>query len=305
VSSSLVWASRLQPKCKKPLTLRKARAAVAKVYDTVRQKSSDRSILGMTEKFSAKKDSNDRDPVVSPAIPALTKLYKGNACASVVYVMYDKPGMGKTTAGAALLKGFYSFPSSGKSEGAFLITGDIMQEDFVMKLCGQLEIGDVKGWLHALLLAIDEPVGDFPSILILDAFNSMDTTNLDFIRALYGEMNAMQAKKNIFVVVIKSEEEVAMKLCALNGGLRVRPLPGFSDGKPAKPEWKHQAWSRDLLVEAVRYEYPGHLEDDIDCTFIVDDMSPGEASLLAFAEIRKRTVTVEGPGSPRKKPKRT
>jgi hypothetical protein len=47
----------------------------------------------------------------------------------------------------------------------------------------------------------------------------MDTTNLDFIRALYVEMNAMHAKKNIFVVVITSEEEVANQLCALNGGL--------------------------------------------------------------------------------------
>jgi hypothetical protein len=30
------------------------------VYDTVQQKSNDRKILGMTEKFSAKEDFNDR-----------------------------------------------------------------------------------------------------------------------------------------------------------------------------------------------------------------------------------------------------
>jgi hypothetical protein len=276
--------------------------SVANIYDTVKQKSNDRSVLGMTERFTSRQDETDKYPVLSPPVTALMDLYGSNALSSVVYVMYDKPGMGKTTAGIALLKSFYSFPTSGKELKGLMITGESMEEDYVMKVCGQLEIGRVKGWLHALLLGMDEAVGTFPSILILDAFNSMIPSNLDFIKALYHEMNASQAKKNIIVVVITSEEEVAMKLCDLNGGLRVQPLPGYFEGDRKTPTWKHQAWPHNLLVESVRYEYPGFLQED-QCTFISDDMSPCEASLCAASAIRAKRETIELPGSPKKKAK--
>jgi hypothetical protein len=62
-----------------------------------------------------------------------------------------------------------------------------MEQDYVAKVSGQLKLGGIKGWLHALQLAMNEPRGKLPSILTLDAFNSVgpddSDVNLDFIRS--------------------------------------------------------------------------------------------------------------------------
>jgi hypothetical protein len=79
---------------------------------------------------------------------------------------------------------------------------------------------------------------------------------------------------NIFVVVMTQDKSVANRLCALNGGVRVQPLPGFNEGSKMLPEWREDEWPRDLLMEAIRYEYPGNFNSYEECTFIKEGMSP-------------------------------
>jgi hypothetical protein len=181
----------------------------------------------------------------------------------------------------------------------------ILEQDYVSKVSGQLKLGGIKGWLHALLLAMNEPRGKLPSILILDAFNSVGSddshVNLDFIRSLYSEMNVLKAKNNIFVVVMTAYEQVANRLCGLNGGVRVQPLPGFYKGSKTSPTWNEEEWPRGLLIDAIRYEYAGDFKSDKAFAFIQAGMSPMEASQLAEVETRQKSVKIEATGSPRKK----
>lgn len=279
---------------------------VGKFYYHVRDLIEKRSIPNLSGRFKTSSDSDDADPVQSPAVRGLQNLYKENHPHGVVYVMYDKPGMGKTTSGEALLKNFFRFPSSGDEIKGLMITGDLMEQDYVSKVTGQLDSDGIAGWLHALLLAMNEPRGKPPSLLILDAFNSVgqDEVNLEFIRSLYSEMNMLRAKMNIFVVVMTQAKTVANRLCGMNGGVRVQPLPGFYEGSKMSPEWNEEEWPRELLIEAIRYEYPGDFESDEACTFIEEGMSPMQASQLAGVEIRRRGVRkIEAPESPRKKAK--
>ena len=53
--------------------------------------------------------------------------------------------------------------------------------------------------------------------------------NLEFIKAMYTEMNILNHEKNIFVVVMTQDKQVANALCRLNGLERVQPLPGYFD----------------------------------------------------------------------------
>jgi hypothetical protein len=110
--------------------------------------------------------------------------------------MYHKPGMGKTTSGEALLKNVFSFSSSGDEIKGLMITGDLMEQDYVSKVTAQLEANEIRGWFHSLLLALNEARGKAPSLLILDAFNSVgeNEVNLEFIRSLYSEMNVLKGK---------------------------------------------------------------------------------------------------------------
>jgi hypothetical protein len=103
-------------------------------------------------------------------------------------------GQGKYSAGKALLKHFYDL--TGKSMNGFMITGNQLDDkDYFSRLGDSLGVNEVIGWFHALLLAMDVP-GRL-SILILDSFNSVgdDEVNIDFIKKLYGELNA---QKNVY-----------------------------------------------------------------------------------------------------------
>jgi hypothetical protein len=141
-----------------------------------------------------------------------------------------------------------------------------------------------------------EPENLEPSLLILDGFNSLgqDDVNKKIIKQLYGLMNA---DKRMIVVVITQEDAVANTLCSLNGGARVAPLLGTYVGKETSPTWNGMRWTRDLLIEAVRYEFPGKFLQDDEADFIVDGMTP----LLAVKAAGLKTRTGIGPRSPRKK----
>jgi ABC-type uncharacterized transport system ATPase subunit len=74
---------------------------------------------------------------------------------------------------------------------------------------------------------MDESDGREPSLLVLDGFNSLgtDIVNVSFIKQLYGVING---KKNLFVVAMMQNEDVANRLCSLNQGQRIAPLLSWS-----------------------------------------------------------------------------
>ena len=83
---------------------------VGRVYRRVRDLIEKQSIPNLSGTFQISNcDDDDADPVESPAVRGLLNLYKDFHPSGVVYVMYDKAGMGKTTAGKALLRNFYKF----------------------------------------------------------------------------------------------------------------------------------------------------------------------------------------------------
>ena len=104
----------------------------------------------------------------------------------------------------------------------------------------------------------------------------------------------------MFVVVMTQEKKVAHELCQANGGQWVQPLPGYFTGDKESPIWNNTPWTRDLLVGAIRYENPGEFEEDEQCIFVEQGMTPLEASQRAMQELRRRNVTGEAPSSPRK-----
>jgi hypothetical protein len=132
---------------------------------------------------------------------------------------------------------------------------DTYRADYVSKVAAQLKLGGIKGWLHALLFAMNEPRGKLPSILILDAFNSVDPddsdVNLDFIRSLYTEMNVMKAKTNIFVVGMTANKQVANKLCGLNGGCEFNIYPVST--KAAKRRQRGMKRSGHAVFQLMRF----------------------------------------------------
>jgi hypothetical protein len=73
-----------------------------------------------------------------------------------------------------------------------MMTINHLDKDYFSRLGDFLGVNEVKGWVRALLLAMDVP--GHPSILILDSFNSVgdDEVTIDFIKTLYGELNAQK-----------------------------------------------------------------------------------------------------------------
>jgi hypothetical protein len=65
--------------------------------------------------------------------------------------------------------------------------------------------------------------------------------------------------------------------------------------------WNEEEWPRGLLMDAIRFEYPGDFQSDEAFAFIQASMSPMEASQLAQVEMRRKSVQIEAPESPRKK----
>ena len=108
-----------------------------------------------------------------------------------------------------------------------------------------------------MLLAMDEQPMEkhYPSILILDGFNSVgeEKANIKFVKALY---DMLGAERNVFVLVVTQDKEVAQALFKENGGARIIPLPGSMDGTTDQPLWKEEKWTMDQLIELVHYKSP-------------------------------------------------
>jgi hypothetical protein len=274
---------------------------LGKVYKKVKELMARRAVLCDADSFEMKQneESEQPDPVQSPIIDALVNLYSQPAPRGVIYVMYAPAGQGKTFGARSLLRYFYEFPGEGQQNEnvmGLMLTGQDLDDDYMTQLSTHLGATAVNGWIHALLLAMDEPENLEPSLLILDGFNSLGEGNVNerFIKRLYGLMNA---QKNMIVVVSTQEETVANKLCSLNGGQRIAPLPGTYTGEETSPKWNGMKWSRDLLIKAVRYKFPEKFPMNHEFDFIVDDMTPLQAIKAADLTLRSG----KGPGSPRRK----
>lgn len=268
---------------------------VGTVYDKVKDLMDNRRVLCDADSFRIVSNTSI-DPVMSPALQYLIDLYSQGENTGVIYVLYDKAGQGKTEAGRALLHNFYEFGKDEHVKG-FMVTGQMIDTDYTSVLAKKIGATGVEGWIHALLLAMDRPLNEQPSILILDSFNSVgtDKVNLHFIKSLYGLMNG---KKNMFVVVVTQNKEVANALCGLNGGQRIAPIPGCYNGDDkTSPTWKEEPWDRERLIEAVRYEFNGEKSFGDECTFdfIVDGMTPLQANIAASKIFREKKT----PKSPR------
>lgn len=158
---------------------------------------------------------------------------------------------------------------------------------------------ELEGWIHPLLLALDEPKGCKPSLLILDGFDSLgeDDVNEVFIKELYG---LLEGKMNVYVVIMSSNEAVvASKLCSFNGGQRIQPLPNTTyEGEKAAPKWNGMKWSREQLTAAVKYECPGdYFSDDDKLEFMTPTMTPLQAIMEAKNSKRPKKL----PGRPKKR----
>lgn len=214
--------------------------------------------------------------------------------------MYAPPGQGKSFGARAFLKNYYQFEEDEFVKG-FMIGGDgIADNNYMSSLGNALGVTDaVEGWIHALLLAMDEPIGCQPSILILDDFNSLgkEDVNRAFMKKLYG---ALAAKKNMYVVLMVSDKSLATDICTFNNGQRVRPLPNSYTGEPTSPIWNDMKWKREELVGAVKFAYPKDFPEPVanpKFDFVEDGMTPLQAILAGQEKTRKRKI----PGSPKKK----
>ena len=247
-------------------------------------------------------------PARSQAVEALLNLFGEDIDGATVYVLYDKPGTGKSSAGMAVLKHFNTFPMTKEKIKGLMFSTDTTDELYVDSMAKLLEASKVEGWLNALLLAMDQPFEETHSLLILDGFNSLgpDRKNIDFIKRLYDIMNPMVNKMNIAVVVMTKNEEVANELCGCNGGVRVQPINGFYTGtNKIKPAWKNSYWSRTLLIDALKYEFHCRIgdksEDDEFFGFVEDGMTPMAASKTTKKALKAAAKKSEKPSSPKKR----
>ena len=260
-----------------------------RLHDKVRDLMGKRSVLDEASSFEMKEDDKG-EPVQSPIVDALCNLYAADV--GVIYVMYAPPGQGKTFGAQAFLKYFCQFDEEESVQG-FMVSGQTLDDNYMLHLrdfLGATE--EVDGWIHAVLLALDEPKGHQPSILILDGFNSLgkDDVNEAFIKELYGLIGG---KKNLFVVIMTSDDTLASKICTFNDGQRIQPLPNTYTGKKTAPEWNRMEWSRDQLIEAIRYTFPDDFPENHKFEFIADPMTPLQAIMAA----QKMTRAVKIPGS--------
>jgi hypothetical protein len=93
----------------------------------------------------------------------------------VIYILNAKSGQGKTFGVRNMLEIFYEFDPGppGEHIKGFMITGQDLDDDYNASLRRMRGASEVDGWMHALLLALEQPKGCQPGLLILDNFNSL------------------------------------------------------------------------------------------------------------------------------------
>lgn len=269
-----------------------------------------RAILQAGREYRKYDEPNPRFPCVSPFVKFFQDLYdkETEAEPSTLYVLHDASGKGKSMGAISLLREFYQADDDSYLKGIMLSPKG--QEGSYMEAISQLlEVSKVEGWLNLLLMVLNEEIRKLPSILVLDDFFfDSEGRNKNFISYIYNTLKCPGENRfNIVVVVITKERGVADELCGMNGGERIRPMPGCYETKEDNviskmlrtmniqgknhslihPTWKPVTWTRDLLIEAVRYEYPPDVLAPISSfDFIEEGMTPLKACNLALKKIQ-------------------
>mmetsp|Transcript_787 Transcript_787/g.2296 ORF Transcript_787/g.2296 Transcript_787/m.2296 type:complete len:340 (-) Transcript_787:1611-2630(-) len=298
---------------------------IGAVYDKVKELKTKRAHLYPSLLFEMIESEDDehkksKDAVESDAVQAIKDLYREDVKKGVVNVLYDLPGTGKSMAGLSLLDDFYLLPKARTLQG-LMVSTQASSGSYVEVFADLLEASNTKGWLSALLLAMNEPHDRLPSLLILDDF-SLDTTgeNIKFIENLYKLMNPPKRDKlNIIVVVMTQRKDAADALCHLNGGVRVVPIKGFYETKKddvlhnmmkafklqtqervlTHPTWKGSRWTTSLLIEVLKYHLkPADFVSLENTDFVQDGMTPFQVLQKATSMIESRMAGE--PTSPRK-----
>eukprot|EP00977_Amphora_coffeiformis_P016225 scaffold4957_cov152-Amphora_coffeaeformis.AAC.5 len=212
-----------------------------RVFDRVRTLKESRAHVFPGVEYTTKSSTSlSKDPVGSPLVNAFQNLYGDIIHQGVINVLFDGEGNGKSAAGLSILQNYYAFDDDGNSTiKGFMVSTHRVNQPYVETMASLVEASSVKGWFHALLLAMNEPAGSLPSLLILDDFtNDADGKNIDFIEHLYKLMNPPLAEPvNMIVVVITASRDAADKVCALNGGKRVVPAQGILRGFKSYETW--------------------------------------------------------------------
>ena len=268
-------------------------------YYRVQSYLEERRILG-DPLFDTPLNGKETISVASPNVRKLQNLFgrkeDGDAYpCGCVYVLYDKKGNGKSHAGRALLREFFEF-EDGKTIRGMLFSGDALNENIPNALCSALDASSVDGWITLMLLAMDnQPMDEnYPSILILDSVNSVgeERANIKFVKALY---ERMCGEKNMFVVVLTQEKEVAQELFKANGGARIIPVPGSMDGTTDSPVWKEEKWTMDELIQFVHYKKPGKYKDEEIRAFVSTEMTPLDVNKKLTGKRQKAAVPGRSP----------
>lgn len=292
-----------------------------RAYDNFKKWKQNRAILAPGDAYDKYiEESNEtKTACVSPFVENFQDLYARETRPSTAYVLYDKSGTGKSMGAIALLKDFYLLEENTELQG-IMIQPQQEAGDYMESVATLLKASNVEGWLNLLLFVLNEkPRTKKPSLLVLDDFFfDEEGRNKMFISRIYNTLKQSQ-RYNIIVVVITKQKHVADCLCSMNGGERIKPMMGRYETKEndfvfkalcalkladerqplTNPTWKPVCWTKDLLIEAVEYEFSESELESISYDFIKDGMTPLEVCDMVAAKLQAGTG--RRPVSPRRR----
>lgn len=154
----------------------------------------------------------------------------------MICVLNAKSGQGKTFGARSMLECFNVFDSGPPSDHikGVVITGQDIDDDYNTSLSRMLGATEVEGWMHAFLLALEQPKEgastgfvDPRHTSIRNSFNSLGNAtddgshvNVKLTKRLY---DLIDGDRNLYALVITQEATVANKLCSMNQGMRIAP----------------------------------------------------------------------------------
>mmetsp|Transcript_13224 Transcript_13224/g.25379 ORF Transcript_13224/g.25379 Transcript_13224/m.25379 type:complete len:127 (-) Transcript_13224:310-690(-) len=121
----------------------------------------------------------------------------------------------------AVLQDYFDLSNGKELKGLMLAVGKSTERHPYVEMIEKiLDMSNVEGWLHLLLFVLNQPLGEKPSLLVLDdVVLDNGGANLGFIEQLYKCLNPPGFPTlNVVVVVITQFKDAADALCSLNGG---------------------------------------------------------------------------------------
>ena len=233
-----------------------------------------RTILGGPLNYGDKK-------VLSPIVEILAGMYKGDLLAEKVgagktYVFYAPPSTGKTTGAQYFFeRGLPKLETTG-----IMISGTARNYHNHMATLLGCDVSDGT-WPASLTAAMmpepgDHRQGSYPPLLLLDEINWLGENDVNI---LFMDIFMRLVVDRRFICVVQTQNlQVANKLCNLNAGQKIAPLPSLLEtpwlGVTEKVPWKIVQWEATALVKLVRSRFPGRFEQEERFDWVVDGMTP-------------------------------